>query len=1056
MMMSEAEPRKLVSERRYVTIVFVDLVGYTQLSEQLDPEELRLVQRRYQQLTLTTMERYGGFVASYTGDGVLIFFGYPTAHENDAERAVRASLELMGRIKTLNTSIEDGTVPDIAARIGVHTGLVVMAPARVSSGSSELGAVGEAINLAARLQAEAAPGTVVATREVTDLTAGLFEVRALGPRPIRGLSREIEVFEIARERLGTARRRGRVASSVPVAVGRESHLQSILARWTGATSDRRAQFVLVAADAGVGKTKVITEICGHPALSDAAIYMTYCHELFASTPLYPVASFLWARAGLKFEDDNKVRGAKIGAVLDEIGLNTPENNEILASLIGLAATGIREQFAPAPTMFKRKQYEFVISVIVRTARRQPTLVVIEDAHWLDPSSAELLRELLAAGSDEALMVVATARPFPRTEGLPEPDEVVTLEPLSGEQSLVLAHAIPGSEELPPEKIAQAVTAAEGVPLFVEQFVLSLIDEHIQTPHPIRKPSNVPLLLAELMSERLDRRPGARPVVQAAACIGRSFTPVFLAHVLQKGIREVIAPVEALVDAEILLPKRIGGEIRYEFRHSLLQRMAHESMLATERRAIHDRILGLLDQGDGVDIPLPEVTAHHLTEAGRYQEAVKAWLRAGASAGQRSAHIEAIGHIRHGLSLLDKLPDDMARTTLERGLQAALVGSITAAQGPTSAGLLQCCKRGLELCSEDEPSALMFPFLFGKFTFANCSGDVPEAASLAQNFLDRSERANYGSGRAIGHRLIGMVRLGQGKADEAIEHLEHSLLIGERDRDEASTFMFGQNTEIHTRSLLSLAHFCLGNVGESLRIGIDALRSADALRHPHSAAIPMSYVGGWVFGLSNATNELMQEAGRLVALSEQHGLAGFRAHGAAFLGWGLCQKGDLARGAATMQRAIAAFERVGYVLSLSGYLANLAEAQLQLGQLPEAQASCDRAIALISRSGSLWLEPELDRIQAGIMARGGQAQQQDAEAALRSAVEKARRLNSPVLEHRCLASLRDHLRPQSPDPGVEARLEVLARFDDLSGTVSRALRETAAAAALSRAAGQMVS
>lgn len=1050
MTVNDAELRKIASERRYVTIVFVDLVGYTQLSEQLDPEDLRVVQRRYQQLTLATMERYGGFVASYTGDGVLIFFGYPIARSNDAERAARAALELMERLKTLSTAVGDTIVPQVAARAGIHSGLVVMEPTRLSGGSSELGAVGEAVNLAARLQAEAQPGAVVASREIVELTDGLFEVDQLGPRPIRGLSREVEIFQINGERLGTTRRRDGMASGATVLAGREACLERILERWAVATTEKRSQFVLVAGDAGTGKTRVISEICGHPEFAKAAILSTYCHELFASTPLYPVASFLWARAGLKFEDDDEARNDKIGALLSEIGMNTPENNEIAASLLGLAATGIREQFAPAPTLFKRKQFEFIISVIARTARRQPTLVVIEDTHWLDPSSAELLRELLASVGSDPMLVIATTRPFPRGEGLPQPDDSMTLEPLSGEQCLALARSIPGADTLPEEKIARAVAAAEGVPLFVEQFVLSLIDEQVQAPNQSRR-SDVPLLLAQMMSERLDRRPGARPIVQAAACIGRSFTPAFLARILDEPVEEVIEPIEALVEAEILLPRRFGAEIRYEFRHSLLQRIAHESMLTRERRLIHNRILGLLDRGGGSDIPLAEVIAHHLTEAGRFQEAVQAWLQAGVSASHRSAHQEAIEHIRRGLALLGKLPDARAQAELELGLQTALIGSTTAAQGPTSASLLQCCERGLELCAGGALSSHAFPFLFGKFTFANCRGDIPAATTLAEGFLEQSEISQYESGKAIGHRLVAMMQLGQGEVLPAIEHLEQSLIAGGRDRSDASMFMFGQNTEIHTKSLLSLAHFCRGNIDESLQIGVEALRSADALRHPHSAAMPMSYVGGWVFGLSNATDALLQEAGRLVALSEQHRLQGFRAHGAAFLGWGLCQKGDVARGAAIMAQAIAGFDSVGYVLSLSGYLANLAHAQLRLGQVEAAEATCRRALALMSQSGNRWLEPELHRIEALIAAQSSASRQQEAEGLFRHAVQRAEALNAPVLEYRCLTSLRDHLGPDGLESEARLRLETLSAFDTLPARVVAAYRGDGASPAATRPA-----
>ena len=640
-------PASLTAERRYLTSIFIDLVGYTALSEQLDPEDLRLLQRRYQNLALTVMERFGGFVSQFQGDGVVVYFGYPVAHENDAERAVRAALEFLHRLQNLDTSVRDGSDFPLTARIGINTGPVLIGPELLSGGVAEFSAIGEAVNLAARLQAEAPAGSAVVSQETERLVKDRFSFESLGSRAIKGLSRTIEIYKVIAPIQTSARTGGSLPSGLTRMVGRQPSVDHILRRWRIARDEGRCQTAVIIGDAGIGKTRVVREFCSQPELAETTIIQANCHELFLNTPLYPLASYLWARIGLAPEDDVGARMQKISTFLDELAMNTPENNQIIASLLGLESARAAEAVAPTPLLLKRKQYDFVVRVMRQVAISQPTLLWVEDAHWLDASSAELLQEIVATLSQVPFLVVLTRRSFPNTVTLPHVDETIELKQLSDSDALEVARLMPGALELPDALLERAVEAAEGLPLFLEQFMISLIEEHRRSPDPTPKPAGVPLLLAEKMSGRLDRRPGARRIVQAAACIGRSFAPAFLAALLQQEPQGVAEPLQALVDAEILLPRRYGAEIQYEFRHALLQRIAYESMLQLERRATHLGVVAVLRKTDQAEKTPLEVIAYHLTEAGEFREAIEAWLRAGIHAAQRSAHIEAIEHLRCG-------------------------------------------------------------------------------------------------------------------------------------------------------------------------------------------------------------------------------------------------------------------------------------------------------------------------------------------------------------------------------------------------------------------------
>ncbi|MGA7101948.1 MAG: adenylate/guanylate cyclase domain-containing protein, partial [Pseudolabrys sp.] len=832
--------RSTVPQRRYLTILFCDLVGYTELSEQLDPEDLRDLQLQYQRLALTVMERYGGFVAQFSGDGVLVYFGYPAAHENDAERAVRAALELNDRLHELNAELQGQHLPEIAIRVGIHTGLIVIGSELASGGAQDHSIVGEAANLAARLQADAPTNSVIVSGETFEMISGMFDYEALGPKRFKGISRSIPIYKITKPRVGIGRTYNRGRRGTPHFVGRAESVERLVAWWNSAMEKSRCETVLITG-----------EIVKHSDFADANVLQIHCHDIFASTPLYSVGMFVWSEAGLTVDDDKTARAQKIANFLDNLGLKSPENEDIINSLIGTSLTSATEASAPTPFLFKRKQFALLGSIFEQMVRKQPTLIWVDDVHWIDPSSAELLQELVNRLEKTAVLVALTGRSFPKSPNLPSTENVVELGQLNVDECYELARTIPRAQNLSDEELTRVVEAADGIPLFVEYLVLSLVDQKEQASNASRRRGDLPLTLAAMISERLDRVADGRRVVQAAACIGRPFTADFLAALLQENAGNVIEPLEALIDAEILRSNHEDREARFEFRHALLQRAAYESMVQSARRATHANIVKKL-QHDGAAGPfVPELIAYHLTASGQFQEAIKTWLDAGANAARRSAHIEAIEDLRRGLSLLNEISSPELRAKLELGLQAALIASLISTQGPTSPALSECCQRGLALCREGEATPLVFAFLFGQFTFAMCRGRNEDAAPLAQLFLKLATDKSYDSGRVIGYRLCGMTHINAGAASMAKEQLEQSLELYSAERDAAATQLFGQNTQVHSRSLLSIALLCIGQVDEALKVGLDALETADALRHPQSTALARAYVGGWLFGLCGA-------------------------------------------------------------------------------------------------------------------------------------------------------------------------------------------------------------
>jgi class 3 adenylate cyclase/tetratricopeptide (TPR) repeat protein len=1017
------------AERRYLTISFYDLVGYTQLSEGLDPEELRQVQIRYQNLVLAVVERYGGFVARYSGDGILVYFGYPAARENDPERAVRAALEVVERVPRMATGLATIESAPLALRVGIHTGLVVIGSEMASGGRADHSVVGEAVNLAARLQTEAPPDSVVVSGETRNLIEGLFDTQALGLKRLKGLTRMIQVYRIVSVR-PVGDRIYRLRGGATKLVGRDPHLDQLTRCWRATKEQSHCQTMYVIGEAGVGKTRLVLDFSQSAASADAAVLQINCDEFLASTPLNPVASLLWTRAGLLATDPADERTEKLSNFLRELGLESSESLDVVNTLMALLLPGSIETSAPTALQLKLKQFDFLLSMLERIARMRPTLLWIDDAQWLDWSTAELLVEAITRLRELPILFVLTMRSLPTTPRLPSPQEVMILRQLRPEEAMEVARSVPGAEDLPRELLEIAIAASDGIPLFIEQLVLSVVNNELHSgASPTRK--ELPLTLAEVLSARLDRLADSRRIVQTAACIGRTFTPNLLAAVLPSESAGVLKSLENLVAAEILQPRHDDAESHYEFRHALIERAARDSMLQSDRRTIHSRIAETLRRQPTP--PLPELVAHHLAAAEKYEEAAAAWLEAAAAATKRYAQIEAIEHIRRGLAALDHVSGGEKRRALELNLQAALIGPLTASSGPTTPALDIACSRGIELCKEGEPSPLIFAFIFGQFVFANSKAHTQEAISLANMFLGLAERQNFMAGRVVGHRLLGMALLGRGDAQEAADQLQRSLELYSPDRDAAMTQMFGQNTQVHSQSLLSLALLCIGDIELSVSTGYRALAAADEIRNPHSTALAIAYVGCFLMGLVGVIEPARSSARRLIALAEQHRLQIFRIFGEAFLGWAHCCEGDLARGVSVLEHAIADFERIDYRLTVAVHLARLADARRQLGDFAAAKAASERALEMIADGGDRWLEPEVRRVAGLVMRDAGQ--KHDAEVMLRAAVTCANGLGFPMFEYRALCSLQDTI-GHNTDASAAQRLRELSRFEDVAGKVAR--------------------
>jgi tetratricopeptide (TPR) repeat protein len=698
-------------------------------------------------------------------------------------------------------------------------------------------------------------------------------------------------------------------------------------------------------------------------------------------------------------------------------------------------------FATLPLAQQKKHtFSALVSTVVRLARMRPVVVSVEDAHWIDPTSKELLMELAAEAQFLPVLLILTARiPFAR-EFLPPSSDVIELTQLDHGESMTLARSVPGAHLIDSDALEHIATISDGIPLFIEQVTLSLLDTRPQSLAEGKDATQIreiPATLRELLSERLDRFPGARRVMQIAATLGRSFSSKRLSELVELTAIELDSAIKILVDATIL-SFRIDDI--YEFRHALLHRAAYESLPRSECKAIHSRIVERLRGSEaGPDLLPPEVMAHHLTGAELFADAINAWMQAARGAVRQYANLEALDHLRRASELTAEIRDPIVRRELERQIEVLRISPLMAVHGFSATSVADCCRRGLALCRDTHMSPLMFPFLYAHFTWSISVGHIAETKSLADLFLTLAERAQYESGRVIGHRLRGMSLFASGDAGAAKAELVASMRLYQAERDDAVTYLFAQNFKVTGQAVLSLVEFYMGDVEQAITIGLETLKIADGLRHPLSTSIAISYVGGLLFGYSGAMDAVDLHARRLLAVADDHNIDIFRSFAEWFLGWAISERGPAERGIALIERALANFDSAGWRLAVPNCMAVLAEQKCRIGQIDEAYDLCMKAKELINEGGECWPEPEVLRVEARVLRAINHPDA--AQRTLQRAITLARTREARVFELRCLLDIVNAYGPDCDDAlTFSRRIRELAHLPPLNTRIKERIEQ----------------
>ena len=624
-------------ERRQLTVMFCDVVGSTALSERLDPEEWRAIVRNYQAACAAVIRRFEGHVAQYLGDGLLVYFGYPQAHEDDAQRAVRAGLEIIRVLQSSSASPAlaagrsgrgperalEGRAPEIQVRIGIHTGLVVVGEIG-DGGKRELLALGETPNLAARLQALAEPNTVVISAATHRLITGLFDYRDLGLHSLKGLSAPVQVYQVGGESGVRSRLEAGSAVGLTPLVGREEEVAFLRRRWEQVTAGQ-GQVVLLGGEPGIGKSRLVRVLTEHLA-GEAYVRIEWrCSPYHQNSAFYPVIEQLWRLLHVERADAPEDRLGKLEGMLAQHGFALPETVPLMAALLSLP---LPERYPPLthePQRLKQRTLETLVTWLGKEARRQPVLLIVEDLHWVDPSTLELLGLLVEQLPEERLFRLLTFRPdfhppWPMLSHLTQ----LTLSRLARRQVEEMVESIAGGKGLLAEVVQQVVVKTDGVPLFVEELTKAVLESGVQggaqaasasrSPDVAPAPSlAIPTTLHDSLMARLDRLATAKEVAQLGATLGREFGYELIEAVSPVDAASLQQALAKLVDAELLYQRGQPPQARYVFKHALIQDAAYQSLLRSTRQRYHQQIARAMEERLPETIETqPELLAHHYT------------------------------------------------------------------------------------------------------------------------------------------------------------------------------------------------------------------------------------------------------------------------------------------------------------------------------------------------------------------------------------------------------------------------------------------------------------
>jgi class 3 adenylate cyclase/tetratricopeptide (TPR) repeat protein len=990
------------AERRQLTVMFCDLVGSTALSARLDPEDLRSIITAYHRCCTELVERNGGFVAKYMGDGVLAYFGYPQAHEHDAERAVRAGLSLVEALPRLATHAGS----PLQVRVGIATGLVVVGDLIGAGAAQEQAVVGDTPNLAARLQALAEPGAVVIASSTRRLTGGLFEYRDLGTVTLKGFADNVPAWQVLGAGVAESRFEALRATTTPL-IGRDEEIDLLMRRWEQAKRGEGC-VVLISGEPGIGKSRIAQTLAERISAEPHTRLRYFCSPHHQDSALYPSIAQLERAAGFRRDDTDDQRLEKLEAVLAQGSNDLGEAVPPLADLLSIPTGDRYPPLNLTPQKRKEKTLHAQLAQVEGLAAQRPVLMVWEDVHWSDPTTRESLDLLVDRIPTLRVLLIITFRPefTPPWIGRPQVT-LLTLNRLTPRQRAEMIAGVTGSKALPPRIAEQIVDRTDGVPLFIEELTKAVIEsgivkeagDHYAVAGHVG-PLAIPMTLHASLLARLDRLAPTREVAQIGAALGRSFPHELIGAVAQMPQHKLDDALQQLVSAELIFRRGTPPDAEYTFKHALVQDAAYSTLLRSRRQHIHARIATTLQsQFPEIAAAQPELMAQHCGEAGLNDKAVGYWLKAGQQAAARSAMAEAVAQLQKGLDLLSSLPNNSWRQQQELDLQVALGPALMVTKGYASRDVGETYARASALAEQFDRTDYLVPLLYGQWAYHLVRSEHRVALPLVQK-LEQTGAALHDIGALLlGRECHANTYFFMGEFASARPLLDQCHSLSDPAYRAATRAVTGLDYYATMLTHLALSLIYLGYIDQGRARMNEAV--SVARQHPYTQALVGHFAceAAWAVGSLEMAE---RQAGETVALSREHGFTLMVGLATVFHGGAMTAREQARDGLALLTEGLSIVRSSGARIQTPPALLLFAEAQAKLGQPAEALKSLDEAAQVIEATDERKVEAGVHRLRGDLLNAIGD--QPAAEESYRRALAVARKQSAKTFELPAAASL----------------------------------------------------
>ena len=991
------------AERRQVTVMFSDLVGSTALSARMDPEDLREVISAYQKSVAETVQRFGGFVAKYMGDGVLVYFGYPQAHEDDAERAVRAGLELVAAVGDLKTHAP------LQTRVGIATGLVVVGDLVGSGEAQERSIVGETPNLAARLQGIAAPNTVVIAESTRKLCGSLFELEDLSSQELKGISGGVRAWSALRPASVESRFDAFHASALTELVGREEELELLLRRWSKAKAGE-GQVVLVSGEAGIGKSRLTAALLERLATEPHSLLRYFCSPQRTDSALYPIISRMERAAGFAHDDTAQAKLAKLDSLLAKTS-TAEQDAALFAQMLSLPNDGRYPTIELTPEQRRQSALAALIVQFEALARLKPVLMIFEDAHWTDPTTLEVFDRAINRIATSRVLLIVTFRPEfePLWVGRPHVTSLTVTRLTQREVDAMISRVV-GDRTLSAIIRQNIIERTDGIPLFVEEMTKAVLETDSEGKAP-KSAQAVPASLHASLMARLDRLGAAKEVAQIGAAIGREFSYALVAAVVSKPKAEIDSALERLVQSGLLFRQGAPPHASYLFKHALVQDTAYGTLLREPRRVLHGQIAETLENEFAeIAESQPELLARHYSAAGLIEKAAALWSKAGHRSLERSALVEAIEQLTRALEQIASLPPAASRRRDQIHIQVALINPLIHVKGYAAQETKAAAERAHLLIEEadalgerpEDPLLLLSVlYVFWVSNYVAFNGALMR--ELALQFLALAQKQGAKAPLMIAHRVMGISLLTTGDVAEGRAQFDTAVRLYDPVQHRPLAARFGHDNRVAVLSYRSWALWFLGYPEAALADAHRALRDAREIGHAGTllyalfhTSFPHTFCGDY------ATAKAI--ADEVIALADEKGASFWKAQGTNPLGCVLALTGEYADAVYTISSGIDAYRSTGSTGLIPWYLLNLAKAHLGLDQFDAAWSCIGEAMTLVETSKESWCEAEINRTAGKIAVLESNANFAKAESYFDRALAVARQQQAKSWELRGAMSM----------------------------------------------------